>query len=178
VINCRFFNNVCDEVGPDVGGAGLQVFSQYDKQPVYVVNTTFGGAEGYGNSCSNGGGISSIQVSWTIINSVFSYNEATGNGANPAQEGTPGGGSGGGIYNDGLDMVLSLCGTRIENNTVNAHGGAIFFVDNSQNPDTSWIDIVDSVLQNNPGGTWYPNAPGISTHDVTPVNITNSIVEE
>jgi hypothetical protein len=44
------------------------------------VNSTFGGAEGYGNVCANGGGLSSIGVSWTIINSVFSHNEAIGNG--------------------------------------------------------------------------------------------------
>jgi hypothetical protein len=132
VINCRFFNNVCDSLGPDVGGACIRVFSQYQGLPVYVVNCTFGGADGFGNAGSNGGGISSIGVSWTIINSLFSYNRAIGNGANPAQPGTPGGGSGGAIYNDGNTMTLSLCGCLIEHNRVNAHGSAIFFVPNDQ----------------------------------------------
>ncbi|MBN1656273.1 MAG: hypothetical protein JXA30_21060, partial [Deltaproteobacteria bacterium] len=92
IINCRFFNNVCADTGPDVGGAAVRVFNQHQGKPVYVVNSTFGGAEALGNSCSNGGGISSIGVSWTIINTLFSYNQAVGNGANPARAGTPGGG--------------------------------------------------------------------------------------
>jgi hypothetical protein len=54
--------------------------------------------EGYGNTGSNGGAISSIGVSWTLINCLFSHNKAIGNGGNPAQEGAPGGGSGGAIY--------------------------------------------------------------------------------
>ena len=174
VINSRFFNNVCADVGPDVGGAGVRVFSQFDAQPVYVVNSTFGGAEGYGNTCSNGGGISSIQVSWTILNSLFSHNHAIGNGANPAQAGTPGGGSGGAIYNDGLTMTLSLCGTRIEHNQVNAHGSAIFFVSNNH---TGNVVIQDSVITNNVGGSWYPTYPQISNHDDTPIDVTNSVIE-
>ena len=83
VVNSRFFNNTCDDVGPDVGGAAIRVLSQYNGEPVYVVNSTFGGADGYGNVCSNGGGLSSIGVSWTIINSLFSHNHAIGNGGNP-----------------------------------------------------------------------------------------------
>ena len=83
-VNCRFFNNTCDSLGPDVGGAAIRVFSQYNNLPVYIVNTTFGGAPGYGNFGSNGGGISSIGVSWTIINSLFSHNRAIGNGGNPS----------------------------------------------------------------------------------------------
>ena len=95
VINCRFINNVCAGEGPDVGGGAIHVFDQFEDLPVYVVNSTFGGAPGLGNVGSNGGAISSIGVSWTLINSVFSYNEAIGNGGNPQRAGTPGGGSGG-----------------------------------------------------------------------------------
>jgi hypothetical protein len=174
-VNCRFFNNVCADSGPDVGGAGIRVFQQYQGLPAYVVNSTFGGKEGLGNVCSNGGGISSIGVSWTIINSLFSYNQAIGNGGNPADSGTPGGGSGGAIYNDGNTMTLTLCGTLIENNTVKAYGGAIFFMSNSH---TGTINITDSVIRNNPGGSWYPNpnAQGISMHSDTTVNIVNSTI--
>ena len=43
VINSRFFNNVCDDVGPDVGGAAIRTLSQSMGLPVYVVNSTFGG---------------------------------------------------------------------------------------------------------------------------------------
>jgi hypothetical protein len=141
---------------------------------VYVVNTTFGGADGYGNSCSNGGGISSIGVSWTIINSLFSYNRAVGNGGNPSQSGTPGGGSGGAIYNDGNEMTLSLCGVDIEDNQVVQHGSAIFFVTNNH---TGNIEIRDSTITGNRGGSWYPTHPQISNHDDTPIDVTNSVIE-
>lgn len=174
VVNSRFFNNVCADVGPDVGGAGIRVFSQYNDLPVYVVNTTFGGEEGYGNTCSNGGGISSIGVSWTIINSLFSHNDAIGNGGNPAQGGTPGGGSGGAIYNDGNTMTLDICGTRIEHNEVTTHGSAIFFVTNDHSGD---IRIDRSVITNNVGGSWYPTYPQISNHDDTPIAVTDSTIE-
>lgn len=163
VINSRFFGNVCADAGPDVGGAGLRVFSQFDQQPVYLVNTTFGGAEGYGNTCSNGGGISSIGVNWSIYNSLFSYNRAIGNGGNPAEGGTPGGGSGGGIYNDGGTLTLSICGTRIEHNEVNAYGSGIFFVSNNHD---GTLRIEDSIIRDNEGGGWNV-MPGISMHDDT-----------
>lgn len=168
IVNCRFFNNVCADTGPDVGGAAVRVFSQYDGEPVYVVNSTFGGRNDLGNVGSNGGGISSIGVSWTIINSLFSYNEAIGNGGNPAQTGTPGGGSGGAIYNDGNYMVLSLCGTRIEYNEVNQHGSAIFFVSNDH---SGYITMEDTVIENNLGGSWYPTYPQISGHSDTPIYV-------
>src|SRR5207245_10256267 len=100
----------------DVGGAAVRVLSQSQGLPVYVVGSTFGGRDGFGNVCSNGGGLSSIGVSYTVINSLFTHNHAIGTGANPAQAGTPGGGSGGAIYNDGNTYTLSLCGTRIASN--------------------------------------------------------------
>jgi hypothetical protein len=172
-VNSRFFNNVCADEGQDVGGGAIRVFSQYEGLPVYVVNSTFGGADGFGNVCSNGGGISSIGVSWTIINSLFTHNRAVGRGGNPAQAGTPGGGSGGAIYNDGNTMTLSLCGTRIEENTVTTHGQAIFFVTNDHSGD---IVIRDSVIRNNHGGSWYA-LPGISMHDDTRNVVEGSILE-
>jgi hypothetical protein len=173
LVNTRFFNNVCADVGPDVGGAGVRVFSQYESRPVYVVNSTFGGADGFGNACSNGGGISSIGVSWTILNSLFSHNRAVGNGGNPADQGTPGGGSGGAIYNDGDTITLSICGSLIEHNTVNAYGSAIFFVSNSH---TGTLRIEDSTIRDNTGGGWNV-LPGISMHDDTTQIIVNSTIE-
>jgi hypothetical protein len=174
LVNTRFFNNVCASTGPDRGGAAVRVFSQYENLPVYVVNSTFGGAEGFGGTCSNGGGISSIGVSWTIINSLFSYNHAVGNGGNPADPGSPGGGSGGAIYNDGNEMTLSLCGCRIEYNEVNAYGSAIFFVSNNHTGD---IRIDRCVITNNIGGSWYPTYPQISNHSDTPISVTDSVIE-
>ncbi len=174
ILNSRFFNNVCADDGPDVGGASVRVFSQYNNLPVYVVDTTFGGAKGFGNTCSNGGGISSIGVSWTIINSLFSHNKAIGSGGNPARSGTPGGGSGGAIYNDGNTMTLDICGTRIEDNEVVQHGSGIFFVTNNHKGN---IHIDRSIITNNHGGSWYPTYPHISGHDDTQIEVTNSVIE-
>jgi len=174
VVNCRFFNNVCDDEGPDVGGAAIRTLSQFEGRPVYVVNSTFGGRDDVGNEGSNGGGISSIGVSWTIINSLFSYNRAIGCCGNPAENGSAGGGSGGAIYNDGNTMTLDICGTRIEHNEVNAYGSAIFFVSNDHSGN---IVITDSVITNNVGGSWYPTYPQISNHDDTPIDVSGSIIE-
>lgn len=174
MVNCRFFNNVCADLGPDVGGGAVRVFSQYENKPVYVTNCTFGGAEGYGNTGSNGGAISSIGVSWTITNSLFSHNKAIGNGGNPAQSDTPGGGSGGAIYNDGNSMSLNISGSKIEYNEVVQHGSAIFFVTNDH---SGGIKINNSVIQNNIGGAWYPVYPAISMHSDTQIEVNNSIIE-
>jgi hypothetical protein len=173
IVNSRFFRNVCVDEGPDVGGAAVRVFDQYQDQPVWVVNSTFGGAEGYGNSCANGGGVSSIGVSWNIFNSYFSHNEAVGRGGNPAERGTPGGGSGGAIYNDGNTMTLSLCGSRIEHNQVNAYGSAIFFVSNDH---SGTLRIQDSVVRSNDGGGWNV-MPGISMHEDTHAVMDNATIE-
>ncbi len=173
VINSRFVNNSCADTGPDVGGAAIRVLSQYENKPVYVVNSTFGGQSGHGNVCSNGGGLSSIGVSYTVINSLFSYNRAIGNGANPAKPGTPGGGSGGAIYNDGNTFTLSLCGTTIENNSANEGGGAIFFVSNDR---SGSLEIHDSRLSNNPSAGFetagYPGIFVLADGDPLVVNST------
>lgn len=173
-VNCRFFNNVCVGTGPDVGGGAVRIFSQYNGLPVYIVNSTFGGAEGYGNTGSNGGALSSIGVSWTIINSLFSHNNAIGNGGNPAESGTPGGGSGGAIYNDGNTMTLTILGSLIEQNKVNAYGSSLFFVSNDHSGN---IKIDNSIISNNIGGSWYPVYPSISMHDDTPIEVTDSTIE-
>jgi hypothetical protein len=174
IVNSRFFRNVCAEQGPDVGGGAVRAFQQFNGLPVYVVNSTFGGAEGLGNVGSNGGALSSIGVSWTLINSVFSYNRALGHGGNPAQSGTPGGGSGGAIYNDGNTMTLTILGSRIEHNEVNAYGSAVFFVSNDHSGN---IVIEDSTISNNVGGSWYPTYPQISNHEDTPIAVKNSVIE-
>jgi hypothetical protein len=141
---------------------------------VYVVGSTFGGSQELGNRCSNGGAISSIGVSWSIYNSLFSYNRALGNGGNPALSGTPGGGSGGAIYNDGGKMTLSICGSALEHNSVVQHGSAIFFVTNDH---TGNIVIDQSRITENTGGSWYPTYPQISNHDDTPISVSASTIE-
>jgi hypothetical protein len=168
-VNCRFFNNACARTGQDLGGGAIRAFQQYGGQPVYIVNCVFGGADGYGNFGSNGGAVSSIGVSWTIVNSLFSHNYDTGRGGNPGN-----GGCGGAIYNDGNAMTLSVLGCRIEDNTTTTFGSAIFFVSNDHSGN---IVIADSTIRRNSGGSWYPAYPGISMHEDTRVSVTNSLIE-
>jgi len=159
VVGSRFFRNVCDSTGPDLGGAAIRVLSQSQGLPVYIVDSTFGGAAGQGGSCSNGGALSSIGVSWEIYNSVFSHNEAIGNGANPARGGTPGGGSGGAIYADGDRFTIRVFGTVIENNHAREGGGAVFFVSNDR---TGSLAFEGSTLRSNPSDGFETDGyPGI-----------------
>jgi len=159
ILHSRFFRNVCDPTGPDLGGAAVRVLSQSQGLPVYVVDSTFGGGAALGNECSNGGGLSSIGVSYTVINSLFSHNRAIGNGANPMRAGTPGGGSGGAIYNDGNTFTLTLCGVAMHDNHANEGGGAIFFVSNDR---SGSLVIRDSVLRANPSDGFETSGyPGI-----------------
>jgi len=173
VVNCRFFNNVCDDLGSDVGGGAIRKLDYLiapgagPARPVWIVNSTFGGTEGYGNSCANGGALSSIGVSWNILNSWFSYNTAVGHGANSGQ-----GGNGGAIYNDGNEIVLNVTSSLIENNTANEGGSAVFFVSNDQ---SGSITIKDSITRNNPRGSFEtPNLPGFYVIAKQPALVENS----
>ncbi len=175
IINSRFFKNICASTGPDVGGAAVRAFSQYQDKPLYVVNSTFGGTKELGNICSNGGGLSSIGVSYSVYNSLFSYNKAIGYGANPEKSGTPGGGSGGAIYNDGNTFDLNLCGTKIENNTAREGGGAVFFVSNDR---SGHLIIRDSYLAKNPSAGFETNGyPGIFYLGDGPPQVSNSTIK-
>jgi hypothetical protein len=154
IVSSRFFHNQTDPSGSDVGGGAVRVLSQYQGQPVYVVNSTFGGSAALGNFGANGGGLSSIGVSYTVLNSYFSGNLATGHGASSGS-----GGNGGAIYNDGDTFTLTVCGTRIEDNHANEGGGAIFFVSNNR---TGTLVIQDSTLARNPSdGFETTGLPGI-----------------
>ena len=87
-------------------------------------------------------------MSYSVFNSAFSHNEAIGEGANPARDGTPGGGSGGAIYNDGNTFTLDACAdSTIEHNTAREGGGAIFFVSNDR---SGSLVIEDSRLRRQP----------------------------
>ncbi len=154
VINSKFQHNRCDSTGPDLGGAAIRVLSQFDNQPVFVVASTF-----TGGSCSNGGALSSIGVSWTVLNSLFTGNNAVGRGANPAKSGTPGGGNGGAIYCDGNRFTVRIVGSLIEQNHANEGGGAVFFVSNDR---TGTMSISDSTLRRNPSAGFETSGfPGI-----------------
>ncbi len=173
IVNCRFFNNRCDMEGPDVGGAAVRLFEPHNSRPVYVVGSTFGGREDLGNIGSNGGALSSIHTSFTVINCVMSYNEAVGHGANPPEPGTPGGGNGGAIYNDGTTMTLNVCGSTLTNNTANEGGGAIFFVSNDG---TGTMRIDRSHLSHNPSLD-FENQPGIYVWPYENYEFIDSVIE-
>jgi hypothetical protein len=169
VISSRFINNRCDATGPDLGGAALRVLSQSHGLPVYVAGSTF-----TGGSCSNGGALSSIGVSWVIINSAFTSNQAIRRGANPPQPGTSGGGSGGAIYTDGDTYTVSLAGTLIADNHANAGGGAVEYVSNDR---TGTLAINRSVLRHNVNDGFHTaGLPGIFFLGARPPTITNSIL--
>jgi hypothetical protein len=151
-VNAQFVNNRCHATGPDLGGGAIRVLDQFQNRPVYITSSTF-----RGGSCSNGGALSSIQVQWNILNSLFTGNKAIGFGANPADSGTPGGGSGGALYMDGKDNNLLIAGTVMENNTAREGGGAIFDVVNSG---YGTFTINQSRLHHNPSGK-FQTSPGI-----------------
>jgi hypothetical protein len=159
IVNSRFTRNVCEPTGENTGGGAVRVLTQYNALPVYVVNSTFGGASGDGNSCSNGPALSSIFTSWIVLNSILSFNTATGTGGNPARAGTPGGGDGGAIYNDGRTMSLRIAGSILQDNHANEVAGAVFFVSNDR---TGTMRIEDSTFQRNPSdGFQQPPYPGV-----------------
>jgi hypothetical protein len=149
VVNSRFLDNSCYAHGPDLGGAAIRAFEEVT--PVYIVHSTFTGGH-----CSNGGALSSIGVSWTVLNSLLARNHAIGFGQNPTQSGTLGGGSGGAIYNDGDMYNLTLNGDLIRFNTAREGGGAVFYVSNNH---TGQLYIRNSRLHANPSGQFH-NFPG------------------
>jgi hypothetical protein len=121
--NVRVDHSTQPNLEQDYAGGAIYTFNQAT-QPVYVASSTFDS-----NSGCNGGALGSIGTSWTILNSVFSNNTTLGNGENPAQSGTPGGGLGGAIYNDGNSYSLTICGTNLTTNTAADLGaGSIFQV--------------------------------------------------
>jgi hypothetical protein len=163
-VNSRFVNNRCYSFGPDLGGGAIRALAQYKNRPVYITKDSFSGGR-----CSNGAALSSIDVQWDVLNSVFSNNKAVGWGANPAASGTPGGGSGGAIYNDGSNYDTLVAGTVMRNNSAREGGGAVFFV-----VDSGWgkLTFNESALHHNTSGE-FQTFPGvydnIDGHDGPPV---------
>jgi hypothetical protein len=151
-VNTRFIDNRCYPTGPDLGGGAIRVLAQFENLPVYITSSTFRGGR-----CSNGGALSSIQVQWVVLNSVFVDNQAIGSGANPAASGTPGGGSGGAMYVDGKNNDVLIAGTVMEGNSAREGGGAVFDVVN-----TGWgtLTFNASRLHGNVSGK-FQNFPGV-----------------
>jgi hypothetical protein len=165
-VNSRFIDNHCYAYGPDLGGGAIRALAQYENRPVYITSDTFSGGR-----CSNGGALSSISVQWDVLNSQFTNNEAIGWGANPASNGTPGGGSGGAIYLDGTDDDVLIAGTVMNDNSAREGGGAVFDVVDSG---SGALTFNESHLHNDTSGEFqtfagvYYNLDG---HDRAPVMI-------
>jgi hypothetical protein len=165
-VNSRFIGDRCYDYGPDLGGGAIRALAQYQNRPVYITNDTFSGGR-----CSNGAALSSISVQWDVFDSAFTNNHAVGWGANPAASGTPGGGSGGAIYNDGTNYDTLIAGTVMSDNTAREGGGAIFYV-----VDSGWgkLTLNASRLRDNRSGQ-FQTAPGVyddvDGHDGPPVMI-------
>ncbi len=167
VVNSHFTGNRCDRTGPDLGGAALRVLSQHAGRPVYLVNSTF-----ERGSCANGGAVSSIGVSWAVLNCVMKNNEAIGVGANPTKSGTPGGGSGGAIYTDGNLFTVAIDGSVIEDNHAREGGGSVFFVSNDR---TGTMTIDRSTLRRNKTDGFHTRGfPGIFFLGAKPPTVTGS----
>ena len=123
---------------------------------MYITRDTF-----RGGACSNGGALSSIGVSWVVLNSVMTRNQAIGLGANPARAGTPGGGSGGAIYTDGDQYTVTIAGDGHRPQPGPGRGGAIFFVSNNR---TGTLTIEDSALPDDPSDAFETaTSPASST---------------
>jgi hypothetical protein len=78
-----------------------------------------------------------------VINSQFTGNNAIGFGANPAQSGTPGGGSDRAIYTDGDTYNLVIDGSVIGSNSAREGGGGIF---DSLNAHDVQPTVIDSAI--------------------------------
>ena len=111
---------------------------------------------------------------WDVFNSLMINNRAVGFGANPAQSGTAGGGSGGAIYTDGDNYNVLIAGTVIRRNSAREGGGAVFFVvDNNQGT----LTIRNSTLHNNPSDEFSTAGfPGIFFHSSGHPIVTDSTI--
>ena len=170
VVNSDFVDNGCYQYGPDLGGGAIRAYGMDMNTPVYLTDDTF-----RGNTCSNGGAVSGLYANFVLTNSLLAGNKAIGWGANPAQAGTPGGGSGGGVYTDGNNYNLIIDDTVIRSDSAREGGGAIFCViDNGQGA----LTVENSDLHGNPSGE-FQNAPGIfdslDGHDVQPTVIDSAV---
>ena len=154
VVNSRFIDNRCYRVGPDLGGAAIRALEQWQTRPVYITDDTFRGGR-----CSNGSALSSIGVSWVVLNALMTHNRATGHGANPASAGSPGGGSGGAIYTDG-DHYVTQDRRQRDHQQLRPRGRRRGLL--RQRQQHRDVTIRGSTLHHNPSaGFWTRPYPGI-----------------
>ena len=187
VIDSIFENDQAAPLGPDTGGGAIYI--EGSKRGVLVVSSTFTNDSG-----ANAGAIGALNAELDVYDSLVQSNTATGHDANNddpskcsvmnnGQNEIGSGGNGGGLYADGNDFNVTLCGDAISNNAAgtNAFGGGIFFTSDNW---TGVLSIVDSTVTGNTGGHWTSVQSGSVTNAGTAVGtnaksitITNSTVQ-
>ena len=195
VVRSVFVRNTCTTNGPDLGGAAIRVLAQHsdtpndldgsyaarNQYPAMIVQRTFGGASGQGGNCSNGGAMSALRTPLNVYNSLITHNNAIGCCANPAWNGTPGGGSGGAIYSDGTSYDVNIYGSLIEYNTAKAGGSSLFYVSNDNTGHLTLADTISRLNTYAPNGQsgdpHFENYPGIFYLGSGPPTFTNSTVQ-
>ena len=168
VVDSIFMNNQAAPLGPDTGGGAIYVVGS--KGGVWIVGSTFSG-----NSASNAGAVGCLFAELNVYNSLFTNNQAIGNGANNnepdkcsfinnGQNETGSGGNGGALYSDGNSVNITLCGDAILSNSAGqkAFGGGLFFTSNDKG---GTLSIADTTMTGNTGGSWTVVASG-SVKDV------------
>jgi hypothetical protein len=121
VIDCKFSSNRCADSGQDVSGGAI---TSQGVGPTRVVGSSFSKNRG-----SNGGAIGNLGNDFTVVDSTFDVNAATGTSGNPGD-----GGNGGAIVFDGAKTKMDICGCSFTGNTSGAQGGAVFRVAYSDEP--------------------------------------------
>jgi hypothetical protein len=187
VIDSIFMNDHAAPLGPDTGGGAIYI--EGSKRGALVVKSTFQNDTG-----SNAAAIGGLNAALAVYDTLVDGNVATGHDANNddpskcsvinnGQNEIGSGGNGGGVYADGNDFDVTLCGDAITNNAAgtNAFGGGVFFTSDNW---TGVLSIVDSTVTGNTGGHWTSVQTGSVTNAGTAVGtnaksivITNSTVQ-
>ncbi len=127
IIDVTFTQNEGAQLGPDVGGGAVYALGSLE---VIIVASAFSS-----NLASNGGAVGMLNSDFSVYNTTFTQNKATGNGGNDidktkcsTKSGEVGnGGSAGAIGIDGGDgTTITMCGVLFQGNSANVLAGAVF----------------------------------------------------
>ncbi|MGH7296854.1 MAG: hypothetical protein ACRELB_18085, partial [Polyangiaceae bacterium] len=167
-------NNQAALLGPDTGGGAIYLLGS--KHGALIVGSTFSN-----NTGSNGAGVGGLFAELDVYDSLFTGNDASGNGANNddaskcsvinnGQHEVGSGGNGGALYSDGNSVDVLLCGDEIENNAAgaNAFGGGLFFTSDDM---MGTLTITDTTITGNTGGSWTNVSMGSVTNSGTAIGV-------
>jgi hypothetical protein len=179
-VDVNFSGNAGEQLGPDTAGGA--VFVMGGRPGAYFSRCTI-----TGNSASNGGGIGALFTAQFVYDSVLDHNTASGTGGNDvnasqcsvANDGVyqiGSGGNGAAIYNDGVGVDVTICGSRITDNRAGAFGAGVFFTSNDAS-NKGTLRIRDSVISQNTSQQRWDSSLGtnISTNANTPAAVQSDI---